>query len=49
MRALTHIVNELSRIRTHHRQDKNEIVFEMCRQHKELSIYNQSWFMEVQH
>ena len=49
MRALTHIVNELSRQRRHHREDKNQIVDEMCKQHNELSRDNQSLFMEVQH
>ena len=48
MRALTHIVNELSRQRRHHREDKNQIVDEMCKQHNELSRDNQSLFMEVQ-
>ena len=35
MRSSTHMVNELARIRKHHREDKNEVVDEMCRQHKE--------------
>ena len=47
MRSLTNIVNKLSRIRRHHREDKSEIVDEMCRQHKELSRDNESLFKEV--
>ena len=35
MRSSTHMVNELARIRKHHREDKNEVVDEICRQHKE--------------
>ena len=35
MRSSTHMVNELARIRKHHREDKNVVVDEMCRQHKE--------------
>jgi len=43
MRSSTHMVNELARIRKHHREDKNEVVDEMCRQHKE----NISQFKEI--
>ena len=49
MRGVTHIVNELARIRKHHREDKNFIIDEMARQHKELIADNQSLFLEVQH
>ena len=38
MRSSTHMVNELARIRKHHREDKNEVVDEMCRQHKENNV-----------
>ena len=38
MRSSTHMVNELARIRKHHRDDKNEVVDEMCRQHKENNV-----------
>tara|TARA_A100000164_G_C21379759_1_gene528067 strand:- start:95 stop:376 length:282 start_codon:yes stop_codon:yes gene_type:complete len=55
MRSLTNIVNELSRIRRHHREDKNQIIDEMCKQHVEtteqnnkIKEYNQSLFKEVQ-
>ena len=48
MRGVTHIVNELARIRKHHREDKNFIIDEMSRQHKELIEDNQSLFLEVQ-
>ena len=36
MRTLTNFANELSRIRRHYREDKNEVIDEMCRQKKEL-------------
>ena len=49
MRGVTHIVNELARIRKPHREDKNFIIDEMARQHKELIADNQSLFLEVQH
>tara|TARA_Y100000401_G_C8264569_1_gene195080 strand:+ start:398 stop:679 length:282 start_codon:yes stop_codon:yes gene_type:complete len=49
MRGVTHIVNEMARIRKHHREDKNFIIDEMARQHKELIADNQSLFLEVQH
>ena len=56
MRSSTHMVNELARIRKHHREDKNEVVDEMCRQHKEnifqfkeiLDSAN-SFIVELQH
>ena len=35
MRSSTNMCNELARIRKHHREDKNDVVDEMCRQHKE--------------
>ena len=35
MRSSTQMVNELAPTRNHHREDKNEVVDEMCRQHKE--------------
>ena len=32
MRSSTNMCNELARIRKHHREDKNDVVDEMCRQ-----------------
>ena len=56
MRSSTHMVNELSRIRRHHREDKNEVVNEICRQHKEnisqfrdISNSANSLISELQH
>ena len=56
MRSSTHMVNELARITKHHREDKNEVVDEMCRQHKEninhfkdISNSADSLIIELQH
>ena len=56
MRSSTHMVNELARIRRHHREDKNEVVNEICRQHKEniqqfkdISNSADSLIIELQH
>ena len=56
MRSSTHMVNELARIRRHHREDKNEVVNEICRQHKEnisqfkdISDSANSLIIELQH
>ena len=56
MRSSTHMVNELARIRKHHREDKNEVVDEICRQHKEnisqfkdISNSAHSLIIELQH
>ena len=56
MRSSTHMVNELARIRKHHREDKNEVVNEICRQHKEniqnfkdISNSANSLILELQH
>ena len=56
MRSSTHMVNELARIRKHHREDQNEVIDEMSRQHKEnISQFNEilnsagSFIGELQH
>ena len=47
MRSLTHIVNELSRKRRDHREDKNETIDEMCCQNKETLNLMEFLFIEV--
>ena len=56
VRSATHMVNELSRIRKHHREDKNDVVDEICRQHREniqnfrdISESANSLIRELQH